>query len=53
MSGKKRNEIRVTDIPDPIFEQITALAKTECRSKSKQVVYMLTNELKKEKDGSK
>jgi hypothetical protein len=38
---KTRNEIRVTDIPDEIFEMIKKDAKENLRSLSKEIVFNL------------
>lgn len=38
---KSRNEIRVTDIPDEIFEKIKKDAEENLRSLSKEIVFKL------------
>jgi len=46
---KKRNEIRVTDIPDSTFNAIKKKAKEEKRTVNKQALVHIENDLKLKK----
>lgn len=46
---KKRNEIRVTDIPDKTFNAIAKEAKKEKRTLNKQALVHIENDLKNKK----
>jgi len=39
----KRNEVRVSDIPQTLFEKLKNDAKKNIRSQGKQIIYILKN----------
>lgn len=47
MAKKKRNEIRIVDVPDDTFKKITENAKKERRHINKQALVHIENDLKK------
>jgi len=43
----KRNEVRVSDIPETIFAKLKADAKNNVRSQGKQIIYILKQHYEK------